>query len=84
MCRVKAKSLLSIYMKNYFLMHSCIKLVRSMLCLYTIFLLLQLGIAQPAKRKDWSYFVFAQKWPPAACLEVPHGKCLIPKGVTEW
>lgn len=37
------------------------------------------------KPQEWNYFVFAQQWPPAACLEVPHGtKCSIPKGVIDW
>ncbi|GFY79426.1 ribonuclease T2-A [Trichonephila inaurata madagascariensis] len=32
----------------------------------------------------WSYFVFAQQWPPAACLQVPKGKCKIPDEVSDW
>ncbi|KAF8774425.1 Ribonuclease Oy like protein [Argiope bruennichi] len=34
--------------------------------------------------KTWSYFVFAQQWPPAACLDVPGGKCKIPSQVVDW
>ncbi|GIY29309.1 ribonuclease Oy [Caerostris darwini] len=34
--------------------------------------------------KTWTYFVFAQQWPPAACLQVPGGKCKIPDVVSDW
>ena len=27
-----------------------------------------------SKPQNWTYFVFAQNWPPAACLDVPHGQ----------
>ncbi|XP_054716066.1 ribonuclease Oy-like [Uloborus diversus] len=47
-------------------------------------LALYLGSNNCFESKDWDYFVFAQQWPPAACLDVPHGKCLIPEGVREW
>lgn len=50
------------------------------LCLFWYYTCLPV-VDQP---KEWSYFVFAQQWPPAACLNVPHGKCSIPKGVDDW
>ncbi|XP_071040349.1 ribonuclease Oy isoform X3 [Parasteatoda tepidariorum] len=34
--------------------------------------------------EGFDYYVFAQQWPPAACLNVPGGKCSISEVVSTW